>query len=149
MSEKNYDPQMHTVEHLLNGAISKMLSIPRAFSTHIERKKSKIDFHFDRELLPEEVQRVQEEVNSAIKEGIAVTEEFLTYQQASESYDLSRIPEEDRDGEIRIVKIGDLDHCPCIGPHLSNTSECALSLKIISSDFNAERGVLRVRFKLV
>ena len=41
MGEKDYDPVMHTAEHLVNGTIARMLGCGRAFSTHIEKKKSK------------------------------------------------------------------------------------------------------------
>ena len=44
MGEKDYDPVMHTAEHLVNGTIARMLGCGRAFSTHIEKKKSKCDF---------------------------------------------------------------------------------------------------------
>ena len=48
MGEKDYDPVMHTAEHLVNGTIARMLGCGRAFSTHIEKKKSKCDFRFPR-----------------------------------------------------------------------------------------------------
>ena len=50
MGEKDYDPVMHTAEHLVNGTIARMLGCGRAFSTHIEKKKSKCDFRFPRNL---------------------------------------------------------------------------------------------------
>ena len=52
MGEKDYDPVMHTAEHLVNGTIARMLGCGRAFSTHIEKKKSKCDFRFPRNLTP-------------------------------------------------------------------------------------------------
>ena len=45
---------MHTAEHILTGTIVKMFGTERAFTTHVERKKSKIDIHFDRNLTAEE-----------------------------------------------------------------------------------------------
>lgn len=57
MGEKDYDPVMHTAEHLVNGTIARMLGCGRAFSTHIEKKKSKCDFRFPRNLTPEELER--------------------------------------------------------------------------------------------
>ena len=60
MGEKDYDPVMHTAEHLVNGTIARMLGCGRAFSTHIEKKKSKCDFRFPRNLTPEELERVEQ-----------------------------------------------------------------------------------------
>ncbi|MFR4025333.1 MAG: hypothetical protein ACLTZY_05950 [Alistipes indistinctus] len=44
MGEKDYDPVMHTAEHLVNGTIARMLGCGRAFSTHIERKNRNVIF---------------------------------------------------------------------------------------------------------
>ncbi|GAG26746.1 unnamed protein product, partial [marine sediment metagenome] len=44
---KNYaDPRMHTVEHILNQTMVQLFGSPRCFSSHIERKLSKCDYHF-------------------------------------------------------------------------------------------------------
>ena len=45
---KDYFEPMHSAEHLINGAIARTLGCGRAFSTHIEKKKSKCDFRFHR-----------------------------------------------------------------------------------------------------
>lgn len=147
MSEKDYDPRMHTVEHILNGAIASRLKCDRAFSTHIERKKSKIDFRFNRNLTAEEVVGIEKYVNKVIEEGVDVVTEFINVQEAKQKYNLSRLPQDAGD-DIRIVRIGSYDVCPCIGEHLSNTYLVDGTLKIISNDFNDETGVLRVRFKI-
>ena len=78
MGEKDYDPVMHTAEHLVNGTIARMLGCGRAFSTHIEKKKSKCDFRFPRNLTPEELERVEQTVNSQIAAKLGVRDELLT-----------------------------------------------------------------------
>lgn len=148
MGEKDYDPQMHTVEHLLNGAITKLIGCKRAFSTHIEKKKSKIDFISTRGLNETEILLLEHTVNEQIRSAVEVTDEYLPINIARELFDLSRLPAEVVD-DVRIVKIGDYDSCPCIGSHLSNTSEVEGTLKIISSDYDELKQVLRVRFKLL
>ena len=45
-------PPMHTTEHILNQTMIRLFGCGRAVSAHIERKKSKLDFRFQRE--PEE-----------------------------------------------------------------------------------------------
>jgi len=46
-----------------------------------------------------------------------VNEKFLTLAEATEKFNLSRLPEGSGD-EVRIVTVGDYDACPCIGPML-------------------------------
>ena len=47
---KQYHPQMHSAEHILNQTMVRMFNRGRSFSNHIEKKKSKCDYHFDRNL---------------------------------------------------------------------------------------------------
>lgn len=148
MSEKDYNPQMHTVEHLLNGLISKRFGCGRAFSTHIERKKSKIDYHFTRNLTLQEIEELEQDVNKILSEDVCVRIEEMPIDQAKQKFDLSRLPEH-VETTLRIVAIGEYDTCPCIGNHVSKTSEVGGNLKIISTDFNPETLVLRIRFKIV
>ena len=142
MGEKDYDPVMHTAEHLVNGTIARMLGCGRAFSTHIEKKKSKCDFRFPRNLTPEELERVEQTVNSQIAAKLGVRDELLSPDEAGARYSLERLPEGAE--SVRIVHIGDYDACPCIGSHVTNTAEIP-TVSIISSD--CTDGVLRVRFK--
>lgn len=143
-SNKQYNPQMHSAEHILNQTMVKMFSCGRSFSNHIEKKKSKCDYHFNRNLTETEISELKERVNKTIKRNLPVLEEFITRDEANEKFNLERLP--DSAGEtIRIIKIGDYDACPCSGLHVSNTKEIG-DFKIISTDFND--GVLRIRFKL-
>ena len=144
MSEKNYDPQMHTAEHILTQTMVRMFGTSRSFSNHLERKKSKCDYHFTRPLTEQELVALEDKVNEVIAENIPIGEEFLPRAEAQSQFNLSRLPEEAGD-DIRIVKVGSYDSCPCIGPHVTNTAEIGL-LRILSSDY--ADGVLRIRFKL-
>jgi misacylated tRNA(Ala) deacylase len=143
-NKKNYDPKMHTAEHILNGTMVQMFGTERAFSAHLEKKKSKCDYRIDRTLSDEEILRLEKKVNEVIKQNLPVNEEFLSKEDASGEFNLSRLPEGAGD-RLRIIKVGDYDACPCSGPHVNNTSEIG-SFRIISRDFN--EGVLRIRFKL-
>ena len=142
--KKQFDPRMHSAEHILNQTMIRIFNCGRCFSSHIERKKSKCDYRFDRTLSESEIREIEERVNTIILGDIEVTEEFVTKGQAKNQYDLSRIPRDVND-KIRIVKIGDYDACPCIGPHVNSTKEIG-GFKIVSTSF--ENGVLRIRFKL-
>ena len=138
---------MHTVEHLLNGIISNMFKCSRAFTTHIEKKKSKIDFYCDRSLSDEEILEIENKINDIISQNIDVTESIITVDEAKEKFDLSRLPADVN--SLRIVSIGEFDACPCIGTHVANSSMIEGKLKIMASNYDSERGVMRVIFKII
>ena len=141
---KEYPPQMHTAEHILNQTMVRMFNCGRSFSNHIEKKKSKCDYHFSRNLSDEETAEIQLKVNEIIRSNQEIKEEFIPREQASGEFDLERLP--DAVGEIiRIIKVGDYDSCPCIGQHVKNTSEIG-EFRIISTGY--ENGILRIRFKV-
>ena len=141
---KEYYPPMHTAEHLLNGTMNKMFGRGRAFSAHIEKKKSKCDYHFDRNLTEAEIKTLEEKINSAITADLPVKEEFMTREEAQKFFNLNRLPEEAGEN-LRVIRIGDYDSCLCSGPHVQSTKVIG-GFKIISTSF--ENGILRVRFKI-
>ncbi len=141
---KSYDPPMHTAEHILNQTMVRMFDCERSFSSHIEKKKSKCDYRFDRPLDGDEEVELVSTVNEIIGMNLDVKEHFLTLAEAAEKFNLTRLPE-DSGEEIRIVTIGDYDACPCIGPHVANSSEIG-TFQLISTSH--ENGILRIRFKL-
>ncbi len=138
------DPRMHSAEHLLNQTMVRMFNCGRSFRAHIEKKKSKCDYRFDRPLTDEEIGAIQSKVNEVIESDQPVQEEFLSREEAQSRFNLDRLPEETGD-RIRIIRVGDYDACPCIGPHVKSTKEIG-AFRILSSSF--EDGVLRIRFKL-
>lgn len=143
-SNKIYDPRMHSAEHILNQTMVRMFNRGRSFSNLIEKKKSKCDYYFDRNLSSEEISEIERRVNEVIEMNLDIKEEFITKDKADNLYNLDRLPEDAGD-IIRIIKIGDYDACPCSGLHVNNTKEIG-KFQIISSSY--ENGVLRIRFKL-
>jgi len=76
--------------------------------------------------------------------NLDVTEEVVSREEASNEFDLDRLP--DSSGEqIRIVRVGDYDACPCIGDHVKNIREVG---EFVFGSSSFENGVLRIRFKL-
>ena len=141
---KSYYPPMHTAEHLLNVTMDQMFKRGRCFSAQVEKKKSKCDYHFDRNLSPEEIKKIEEIVNEKIEFDLPVIESFMSRDEAQKYFNLNRLPDEA--GEtLRVISIGDYDKCLCSGPHVNSTKEIG-GFKIISTDFN--NGVLRIRFKI-
>lgn len=141
---KEYYPPMHTAEHILNQTMVRMFGTERSFSNHIERRKSKCDYHFDRDLTELEKTTLQNKINKVIDSELPVSEAFMNRTGAKHSFNLDRLPENSGD-EIRIIKIGEYDTCLCSGVHVANTNEIG-NVRIISSSFENE--ILRIRFKL-
>ncbi len=141
---KSYNPEMHTAEHVLNQAMVRMFGCGRSFSNHLERKKSKCDYRFDRPLTAEEEEEIENKVNEVLSSHLEVTEEVLPRQEAAKEFDLERLPDSSG-GRIRIVRIGNYDACPCIGEHVKNTREVG---QFILGNSSYKNGVLRIRFKL-
>lgn len=140
---KQMDPRMHSAEHILNQTMVRLLGCGRCVNAHIEKKKSKCDYRFDRPLNADEIARIEQAVQGVIQEDLPVTEEYLSREKSEERFDLGRLPE-DAGEDIRIVRIGDYDACPCIGPHVRSTAEIE-GFRITSTDF--QDGILRIRFK--
>lgn len=115
-------PPMHTAEHILNGTMVKMFGCGRAVSAHVERTKSKLDYDFPRALTAEEVAAVEARVNEVIAADMPVTFSFVTQQEAADRFDLKRLPDGASD-VVRVVSVGNYDHCLCAGDHVAHTAE--------------------------
>ena len=140
---KDYDPRMHSAEHILNQTMVRMFNRGRSFSAHIEKKKSKCDYHFDRNLTDGEVKEVERRVNEMITVDLPVTEEFMSREEAAHHFNLTKLPDDVGD-TLRIIRIGDYDACPCRGEHVRSTKEIG-GFRIISTAVENEG--LRGRFK--
>jgi len=135
---------MHSAEHMLTATLMAMFGCGRPFTTHLEKRKSKADFCFARDLTAEETNQVEAGVNEVIARNLSVWEEFLPRAEAERLYDLARVPE-DAGERIRIVHIGDYDSCPCSGTHVSQTGDVG-RFRMVSTSYDS--GALRVRFKV-
>ncbi len=135
---------MHTAEHILNQTMVRMFNCGRAFSAHIEKKKSKCDYRLQRDLTDEEVTTIEQTVNAIIQSDLPVTEDIISRSDAQIRFNLEKLPDEAGES-IRIIRVGEYDACPCIGVHINHTSEIG-TFKIISREYSENR--LRIRFKV-
>ncbi|MDR2946070.1 MAG: hypothetical protein LBV79_04925 [Candidatus Adiutrix sp.] len=146
---KDYDPPMHTAEHVLNQTMIRLVGSGRSFSAHLNKGKSKCDYRFPRDLTEGEAQKLEAEVNAVLAQNLPVREEFVTLAEAAGVVSLAKLPPEvqaDPEGRVRLVKIGEYDLCPCIGAHVEHTG-LAAPFRLVSHSF-IEPDVLRLRFKV-
>ena len=89
---------------------------------------------------------VQKQVNDVLGRRLPVTAQILSPAEAEQipGLDLSKLPP-DAGETLRVVFVGDYDACPCIGAHVSNTSEVG---RFYISSWDWQEGRLRLRFKL-
>jgi Ser-tRNA(Ala) deacylase AlaX len=149
---KDYDPQMHTAEHVLNQAMIRNLGCGRCFSSHLNAGKSKCDYHFSRTLTAEEARSIEAEVNGILAQNLAVLEKNISRREAEALVDLSKLPASvGPEDPIRIITVGDYDICPCIGAHVASTAEvgrfCIVSNELLPAK-DSSGPILRLRFKL-
>ena len=149
---KDYDPQMHTTEHVLNQTMIRLFGTGRCFSSHLNPDKSKCDYHFDRDLTAGEATALETAVNDILTQNLTVTERELPRREAEKLINLSKLPASvGLDTPIRIVAVGDYDLCPCIGAHVAKTGDvgrfCLTSHDLIPAT-QTKGPVLRLRFRL-
>jgi Ser-tRNA(Ala) deacylase AlaX len=91
------------------------------------------------------VAEIQTRINNVIESDLRITESFLPKEQADRLYNTEKVPDNIDTDRIRIVRVGDYDACPCIGPHVASTKDIGI-FRVTTTSF--EDGVLKIRFKL-
>lgn len=138
-------PPMHTAEHLLNQTMVRMFGCERSDNAHIERKKSKINYHLPECPTKSQIDSIEETINKLIKGNLPVTYKYVNRNEIPSNVKLDRLPE-DAGATLRLVYIGDYDVCPCIGKHVRSTGELG-TFHINSTSY--KDGIFRIVFKLI
>lgn len=135
--------KLHTATHLLNAALRQVLSADiMQKGSNITPERLRFDFNFDRKMTPEEVQKVQDIVNDAIKAGIDVVCEEIPYEEARNAGAIGVF--EGKYGDIvKVYTIGSISKEMCGGPHVRNTGELG-GFKIQKEESSAA-GVRRIK----
>ena len=140
-------PPAHTAEHLLNQVMVRMFGCERSYNAHIERKKSKMSFHLDSKPSRQEEKEIERQMLSLIEEDLPVTFDYCTLDSLPEGIDPHRLPA-DVGNEIRLVRIGDFDVCPCIGRHVRSTAQIG-RFEMLGTNWDEHERSFRIRFKIV
>ena len=135
--------RLHTATHLLNGALRIVLG-DTIFQkgSNITSERLRFDFSFGRKLTEEEINRVGDLVNEAIRSEIDVICQEMTYEEAKEAGAVGVFA--NKYGEI--VKVYTIDGYSkeiCGGPHLMNTRE--LGAFTILKEESSSSGVRRIK----
>jgi len=135
--------RLHTATHLLNEALRKIIdkNIEQRGS-NITPERLRFDFNFDRKLTPEEIKKVEDEVNKRIKEGLKVERLEMTLEEAKR-LGAQALFTEKYGGKVSVYKINNYSIEVCTGPHVKNTSEIG-KFKIVKEEA-ISAGVRRIK----
>ncbi len=136
----------HTCTHLLHAALRKVLG------THVHQKGSlvgpdrlRFDFSHIAAMTPQELASVEQEVNMALLDDMAVTTRVMTHDEALASGAMALFEEKYGDS-VRVVSIGDensdFSRELCGGTHLSRSGQAGQFL--IVSESGVAAGVRRI-----
>ena len=125
----------HSATHLLDSALKNALGDAVTQSgSQVTASRLRFDFTSDRAVTKEELEKIEEEVNAVILEGLPVTWQEMPIDEAKKKGAVAVFG--DKYGEtVRVVTMGDYSMELCGGCHVKNTSEIGL-FKIV-----AETGV--------
>ncbi len=151
LADHSYETtRLHTATHLLHQALKDVLG------DHVEQRGSNItkdrlrfDFNHEEKMTKEEIAAVEKIVNEQIKEGLPVSCEEMTVEEAKERGAIGLF--ESKYGEkVKVYFMGDKngEKRPfsveiCGGPHVENTGE--LKNFRIKKEESSSRGVRRIK----
>jgi len=115
--------RMHTSQHVISGLVFKVYGA-RTVGNQIHSDHSRVDFQ-PATFTPEDLKRIEDECNKVFTAAKPVTifeeDRVAVENRVDDRALMDLIPKSIR--RLRIVKIQDVDYCPCGGTHLRNTSE--------------------------
>ena len=132
----------HSATHLLDAALTKVLGdhVHQAGSL-VEPDRLRFDFTHFEAITPDELNRVEDMVNDAILEGMAITTEELPIAEAKARGAVATFGE--KYGQtVRVVTMGDFSMELCGGTHLDNTAKAGPFR--IKSESSVASGVRRI-----
>ena len=109
----------HTATHLLNAALKQIIGKDaHQRGSNITAERMRFDFNCDHKLTPEEKKAVEDLVNKWIQEGIPVTKQEMSKEEAIKSGAECMFIEKYPD-IVTVYSIGDVSKELCGGPHVS------------------------------
>lgn len=137
------ETKYHTATHLLNAALKVVLGPDvHQRGSNITAERMRFDFNCDHKLSDEEKEKIENLVNTWIKESIPVTSEEMNKDEAIKSGAECMFIEKYPD-IVTVYSIGNISKELCGGPHVKNTSE--LGHFKIKKEEASSAGVRRIK----
>jgi len=132
----------HSSAHLLQAALRKVLgSHVEQAGSYVDENRVRFDFTHMSALTPDELQKVQDEVNRNILSGYEVDIKEMPIDEARKLGAMALFGEKYGDF-VRVVKMGDVSIELCGGTHINNTAKVGL-FKILTES-SVAAGVRRI-----
>ena len=135
--------RLHTATHLMQAALRKVLdpSVSQRGS-NITTERLRFDFNFPRPMTAEEIKKVEDLVNEAIKADVPVTMEEMTVDEAKAQGAIGLFENKYGD-KVKVYTMGDYSKEICGGPHAKHTGELG-TFKIVKEQ-SSSSGVRRIK----
>ncbi len=132
----------HSATHLLHYALRKNLGeTATQRGSKVEQDQFRFDFAHKRALTPDEILKIEDDINARIAEGAPVQTQLMKLDEAKKAGAMALFGEKYPD-PVRVVSMGQFSVELCGGTHLTNTGQVGF-LKIVSEEPVA-KGVRRV-----
>jgi alanyl-tRNA synthetase len=128
--------QSHTAQHIVSGACDRLYGF-RTVSVHLGEEYTAVELE-TAAISTEELAAIETLANQVVAENVAVEIKFVDSTQAAQ---LPLRKEPQREGELRIIRIGEFDYSACGGTHCRTSGGVRL-IKIIGCDRIRGRAVV-------
>lgn len=116
----------HSATHILHHALRKYLGENATQrGSKVQEDELRFDFAHGKGLSPEELVNIEDEINSRIADGAAVSTKLMPISEAKALGAMALFGEKYPDN-VRVVTMGDFSRELCGGTHLSNTGQVGL-----------------------
>ena len=138
--------RLHSATHLLHAALRKVVGdYAEQRGSNITPERLRFDFACDHKLTPEELSKVQDFVNEAIKADVEITCEETDPQTAKNSGAIGIFDNKYGD-KVTVYTMGNFSKEICGGPHAKRTGE--LGKFVIQKEESSSSGVRRIKATL-
>ena len=123
--------QQHTAQHIFSAEAYNNFGL-NTVGFRMAEEYTTVDLD-QKDISKETIEKLEELVNNDIKADILVEEEIYTNEDAHKIENLRKAIKEKIKGDVRFIKIRDVDICACAGFHVARTSEIEI-FKIINHE---------------
>jgi len=135
--------RLHTATHLLHKALKNVLGDHvEQRGSNITKERLRLDFTHPTKMTPEEIKKVEDMVNGAIKRDLPVSFEEMDIDEARKSGAIGLF-EEKYGNRVTVYTVGDFSKEICGGPHVAQTGE--LKHFKIAKEEASSAGVRRIK----
>ncbi|MDA0322776.1 MAG: alanine--tRNA ligase [Verrucomicrobia bacterium] len=135
--------RLHTATHLLHKGLQMVLGDhAQQRGSNITPDRLRFDFSHPQKMTDDEKRQVEEIVNRAIQDSLAVSMEVMTLEDARKLGAMALFDAK-YDEQIKVYRMGDFSTEVCGGPHVENTKELG-AFRIVKEEASSA-GVRRIR----